>query len=68
MNNLSYAVGEVCDLGCNYTFPERIAEFARTHPDSEAFVFRQMEGKTLLHYCICTHPHTHTHENTKMLN
>ncbi len=45
MSDLSYAFGEVCDMGCNYTFPERIAEFARTHPENEAFVFRQMEGK-----------------------
>ncbi len=50
MSDLSYAVGEVCDMGCKYTFPERVAEFARTHPDSEAFVFRQMKGKTVLHY------------------
>ncbi len=48
MSNLSHAVGEVCDMGCNYTFPEKIAEFARTHPDSEAFVFRQMEGNLRL--------------------
>ncbi len=44
MNKLSCSSGKVCRPDCDYTLPEKLAEFAQGHPEHEAYVFRENAG------------------------